>query len=65
MEAEKAFSNLVKLQANEVKNTHSENALIKRKIELLTMPGDTLLETDEWNKVIYISLKLCTFNVYD
>lgn len=55
LEAEKTFGHLARTQANEMKDAEytgeHKNPIINRKIQLIAHPGDTILETDKWNKV--------------
>lgn len=54
VDADKAFGDFAKRQANEVKSYDQgeiKDELVKRKLELLSSPGDTLLDTDQWNSV--------------
>lgn len=55
VDADKAFGDFAKTQANEVKSYGQDeevkDELLKRKLELLSSPGDTMLDTDQWNSV--------------
>ncbi|XP_077285728.1 angiotensin-converting enzyme-like [Arctopsyche grandis] len=56
LEAEKKFGYLARTQAIEMKDAEytgeHDNPIINRKIQLIAHPGDTILETDKWNKLV-------------
>ena len=51
METEKNFGRLAKLQKSEL-NFDKVNPSIARKVKLIAHPGDFVLETEKFNKVI-------------